>query len=91
MGFEWNEQKSIVNLRKHGIAFEEASEVFLDDNRLEIYDVEHSDEEDRFITIGRVKKILFVVYVEREVNIRIISARLATKREEEMYYGNGIL
>lgn len=91
LGFEWDEQKSIINLKKHGIAFEEASEVFLDDNRLEMYDAKHSYDEDRFIAIGKVKKVLFVVYVERDVNIRIISARAATKREENLYYGDGVL
>lgn len=91
LGFEWNEQKSILNLRKHGIAFEEATEVFLDDNRLEMYDAKHSYDEDRFIAIGKVRKVLFVVYVERGTNIRIVSARLATKREERLYYGDGIL
>lgn len=54
--------------------------VFNDDNRIEIYDFEHSSDENRYKTIGCVNDILFVVYTERKENIRLISARLATKR-----------
>ena len=91
MGFEWDEEKATINFRKHGIAFKTATRVFQDENRLVIYDDEHSRDEDRYITIGKVKNMLFVIYVERAENIRIISARLATKKEKEMYYGNSIL
>lgn len=91
MGFEWNEEKAVKNFQKHGIAFRTATRDFQDENRLVIFDDEHSRDEDRYIAIGKVKNVLFVIYVERAENIRIISARLATKREKEMYYGNSIL
>ncbi|MBO4373983.1 MAG: BrnT family toxin [Lachnospiraceae bacterium] len=48
----------------------------------------HSDEEDRYYTIGKVGDVLFVVYTDRGNTIRLISARFATKKEEELYYGN---
>ena len=76
--FEWDEKKAEINLEKHGISFETAAKVFLDEDRLEIYDEVHSTEEDRYITIGRAGEILFVVYTERTPKIRLISARLAT-------------
>ena len=53
LNFEWNEKKAEENIKKHGIAFETAAKVFLDDNSIEIYDKAHSNtNEDRFITIG---------------------------------------
>ena len=55
-----------------------------------MYDFEHSKDEERFIAIGRVGDILFVVFVERGENIRIISARLATDMEKELYYDKNI-
>lgn len=78
--FEWDEKKAEINLEKHGISFETAAKVFLDEDRLEIYDEVHSTEEDRYITIGRAGEILFVVYTERTPKIRLISARLATPK-----------
>ncbi|SFJ08674.1 hypothetical protein SAMN04487775_11515 [Treponema bryantii] len=89
MEFEWDEIKNEKNKRKHGIAFESAVFVFNDVNRIEMYDEVHSKiDEDRYITIGKVNKILFVVFTEREDKGRIISARLANKNEKEIYYGN---
>ena len=85
--FEWDEEKAKRNIEKHGIPFELAAKVFLDDNRIEIYDAAHSMEEDRYITIGLADEVLFVVYTERHPRIRLISARLATAREREMYHG----
>lgn len=87
MLFEWDEEKNAANVRKHGIDFEEAAHVFEDDDRIEIYDMSHSGEEDRYNTIGMVNNVLFVVYTERREAIRIISARLATRRERSVYYG----
>ena len=55
LNFEWDEEKEKKNIIKHGIDFETASYVFLDPNRLEYYDKEHSTDEDRYITIGLVK------------------------------------
>ena len=60
--------------------------VFNDSNRIEIYDVEHSQYEDRYSTIGMVDDVLFVVYTERGEAIRLISARLATSRERSIYF-----
>lgn len=86
MEFEWDEEKARINLKKHGVAFETAAKVFLDENRIEIYDVTNSIEEDRYITIGMAGEVLFVVYTERHPRIRLISARLATARERSVYY-----
>ncbi len=89
MEFEWDELKNQINKRKHKISFETASLVFCDENRIEKYDEKHSKiNEDRYITIGKVRDILCVVFTEREDDIRIISARLANKKEKEIYYGN---
>ena len=84
--FEWDEEKNRINKNKHGIDFETAMLVFNDMERIEIYDVEHSVAEDRYSTIGMVKDVLFVVYTERKEKIRLISARLATKKERSIYY-----
>ena len=86
--FEWDEEKEKVNLKKHGVPFKTAAKVFLDENRIEIYDEVHSIEEERYITIGLAGEVLFVVYTERRPRIRLISARLATERERKVYYGN---
>lgn len=85
--FEWDEEKARLNFEKHGVPFETAARVFLDVNRIEIYDEAHSIEEDRYITIGLAHQVLFVVYTERTPKIRLISARLATARERKVYYG----
>lgn len=84
---EWDDEKNQKNFRKHGIYFEDAARVFLDDDRIDEFDEFHSDFEDRFKIIGRVRNILTVIYTERGEKFRIISARLATKKEEAIYYG----
>ncbi|MBQ9361034.1 MAG: BrnT family toxin [Lachnospiraceae bacterium] len=88
MIFEWDDNKNKRNKQIHdGIGFEMAVRVFLDDKRIERYDEAHSTEnEDRWNVIGMVNNILFVVYTERKDSIRIISARRATRKEEEEYY-----
>ena len=89
MILEWDEQKAAENLRKHGVLFETAAKVFLDNDRIEIYDAAHSTvDEDRYITIGMAGAVLTVVYTERDLNIRLISARLASTRERRIYYGD---
>ena len=88
LSFEWDEDEEEINMRKHGISFRTASKDFWDENRIEIYDKVHSIDENRFITIGSVGEILFVVYTERDSRIRMISARLATNKERRIYYGN---
>lgn len=89
MKFEWDDEKEKINIAKHGIDFTTAARVFKDKNRLEQYDEAHSDFEDRFITIGIIDKVAYlvtVVYTERKDIIRLISARKATKNERMMYY-----
>ena len=85
MTFEWDEGKNLINKRKHGISFETAAYVFQDENYIEMYDFEHSTEEDCYIVIGRVGEVLFVVFTERKENIRLISARLAAEAERRLY------
>ena len=85
--FEWDEEKAAANLKEHKVDFYDAVRVFEDDNRKEYYDAAHSDEEDRYITIGMADDVLFVVYVERRERIRLISARPANRRERRLYYG----
>lgn len=89
--FTWDEKKNLVNIRKHGVGFAEAAKVYFDPERLELFDGEHSTmNEERWVIIGTVNmKILFVVIFWQADNlIRIISARQATKKEQEAYYGN---
>jgi uncharacterized DUF497 family protein len=90
--FEWDESKALANERKHGVSFAEAITVFGDPGSLTIYDVEHSDAEDRFVDVGLSAsgRILVVVYTERGLRIRIISSRVAT-RSERRQYERGIL
>jgi uncharacterized DUF497 family protein len=92
--FEWNILKAISNKQKHNVSFESAATVFLDANALTIYDVNHSDFEDRWITMGIAgnNAILVVVHTFKDVTddsaiIRIISARKATKNEILQYQG----
>ncbi len=90
MLFEWDDQKALLNFKKHKVRFTEAVSIWLDANALEICDENHSQSEDRWIRLGisRQSKILVVVYVEKLENmrIRIISARKATKNEKDEYF-----
>jgi hypothetical protein len=87
INFEWDTEKNKANIKKHGVAFEMAAKVFLDEKRIERYDAEHSSiNESRYKTIGMVGKVLTVIYTERKTAIRIISARLAEKEEIDEYY-----
>ncbi len=90
MEFEWDEEKERANIKKHHISFSLAALVFLDRNVIVRYDEDHSENEDRYIAIGRVNDtvlLLFVSYTLREAGvIRIISARKALKPEKERYY-----
>jgi hypothetical protein len=89
MLFEWDEEKERINIAKHGIDFETAARVFADENRLELYDARHSDEEDRYMAIGMIGDVMYivtVVFTERNEAIRLISARKATKQERKLYY-----
>jgi uncharacterized DUF497 family protein len=87
MRFEWDDEKAVSNLEKHGVSFGEATEVFYDPNALEGYDDDHSDDEDRFYIIGfSSRRILYVIYAERQDDtVRIVTARKAAKGEQERY------
>ena len=88
MEFEWDDVKDRSNQAKHGVAFSEARKLFESGvDYLEIFDAEHSQTEDRFFAIGPIERgIVVVVYTEREdERIRIIGARLANKREQELF------
>ena len=88
--FEWEPQKAKSNLKKHGVSFEEASTAFQDTLSLAIDDPLHSIDEERVVLIGMSNKnrLLVVVHAERGDNIRIISARKATKEERKNYESN---
>lgn len=90
LNFEWDDEKYRINIKKHGIRFETAARVFLDENLIDDCDLEHSDDEDRIKIIGMVEKILVVIYTERDEKLRIISDRLANKKERNDYYGQFI-
>ncbi len=85
--FEWDPDKAKVNLKKHGVDFEEASTIFKDPQFVSFLDEEHSVEEERYITIGlsNMARLLMAAHTERKKHIRIISARKATKNEEKFY------
>ena len=84
--FVWDSEKAKINKKKHKVSFETAARVFLDENQIDNYDIAHSNYEERIKIIGRVGKILSVIYTERGDRNRIISARHATKDEEDEYY-----
>jgi hypothetical protein len=88
--FDWDKEKSVSNRKKHGISFEEAQTVFLDENALVIHDPDHSEGEDRFIILGLSVKfrVLVVCHCYRKSNevIRIISARKAIRTEQKRYW-----
>ena len=90
--YEWDENKDQSNQIRHGLSFADALSVFDDPSALSRYDPDHSQEEDRWITLGRNAVGMPVVVVhavrgdELAERIRIISARYATKREEREYY-----
>ena len=85
MAYQWNRDKAATNLRKHGIDFADAVSVFADDLAITITD-DRFDEE-RFVTIGMdaMGRVLVVVYTLRDDQIRLISARQATRTERQQY------
>jgi uncharacterized DUF497 family protein len=85
--YEWDAVKAAANVRKHHITFEGAASVFLDPSALTFWDPDHSEEEDREITIGRSgrQRVLFGAHTARESRVRIISARRATRQEQRPY------
>ena len=90
--FEWDKKKEKINAKKHGVSFDEARTVFFDEQAIQFYDPEHSDEEDRFILLGTSFKLNTLVvchcFREEETKIRIISARKADTEEEQVYWSN---
>jgi len=92
ISFEWNLDKAVSNIKKHGVSFEEAKSVFYDEFAVQFYDEENSElEEDRFLLLGlsSESKILMICHCERNYGdtIRLISARKATKKERNFYKG----
>ncbi len=88
MRFEWDPAKDKANQEKHGLSFEEAAELFKANvDFLEIYDQEHSDEEDRFIAIGPIRRgVIVVACAERDDDVlRIVSARMASRNERRRF------
>ena len=85
--FEWDEQKAASNLQKHGVSFDEAVSVFADDLALTFADSDHFESEERSRTYGISNKgrLIVLVHTERRLNIRIISARKATRYEKRIY------
>ena len=88
--FAWDRHKARTNLAKHGVSFEEAQTVFLDENARVIGDPDHSEEEERFVLLGYSfhARCLIVSHCYRQPNsgIRLISARRATRQEEKVYW-----
>ena len=95
LNLEWDPDKAKKNLRKHGVTFGQGATVLLDPGAINLYDEEHSREEDRWITLGRSSRgdILVIVHTFDEqsdgnIAVRMISARPATKREMQRYEAN---
>jgi uncharacterized DUF497 family protein len=85
--FEWDDDKATSNLGKHGVGFEEGATIFNDPLIATISDPDHSEEEDRFISIGTSvqNRLLVIVHTFREERIRLISCRKATNAERKLY------
>ncbi len=87
--FAWDEAKAASNLKKHGISFETAAATFSDKQGVLKADIDHSDDEERLHWIGRVYDAVIILTVFTENgHTRIISARVADKKEEGLYYAN---
>ena len=90
--FVWDSEKEKINKRKHKVTFEEACYIFTDKYQLNLFDVEHSEGEDRWITIGQAtnNRTLVVVHTFKKTEgkeiVRIISARKASKSEARQYF-----
>ena len=80
---EWDENKNQQNIKKHGISFQTAALVFADED----LDKLHSQDEERYVVLGCVQGVLYVVYTMRDEYARLISARMATPYERKIYYG----
>lgn len=89
LSFEWDKSKATINLKKHGVSFEEAKSAFSDERAKLIADPDHSEDEDRFILLGYSSSMRLLVvchcYRTDESTIRIISARKASRHEAASY------
>ena len=87
MRFDWDENKAVSNLSKHGVSFEEAKTVFEDPLYVDFYDPAHSDEEARYLIVGESsqRRLLIASYTERGNLIRLISAIEVTRTERKVY------
>ena len=87
MDFTWDPRKAAANVRKHGVGFREAATVLRDPLSTTFPDLDHSESEARFLTIGmtRPQRLLVISHTEEDTTIRIISARKATLRERKFY------
>ena len=90
--FDWDPNKAKANRKKHGIGFEQASTIFLDPRMITVFDTEHSENEDHWVTIGTDRNgiLLVVIHTFQQLDadcckIRIISARKATRKESKQY------
>ena len=87
--FSWDARKAKRNIKRHKVSFEEAATIFYDEKAIEFFDPDHSKNEDRFLMLGLSwrLRILVVCYCLRKKGqeIRIISARKATRKEKKVY------
>jgi uncharacterized DUF497 family protein len=88
--FEWDDEKEKINIRKHGISFDEARTVFYDEKAIQFFDPDHSEDEDRFILLGISFRLRTLVvchcFRESETVVRLFSARKADREEEQEYW-----
>jgi uncharacterized DUF497 family protein len=87
MRFEWDPEKARRNFAKHGVSFEDAATAFGDPLSITRFDPDHSDDEDRFLLLGatHIGQLVVVAHTDRGDRVRIISARMATRRERRTY------
>lgn len=90
LDFQWDDQKNELNIKKHGVSFDEAKTVFYDEYAIQYLDPDHSENEDRFLLLGTSFKLKTIVvchcFRQEETIIRIISARKADKDEQQVYW-----
>jgi uncharacterized DUF497 family protein len=88
--FKWDKKKEKINIKKHGISFEEARSVFYDEKAIQFFDPDHSEDEDRFILLGISFKLRILVvchcFRESKIVVRLVSARKADKDEQKEYW-----
>lgn len=90
--FEWDAKKAKTNLKKHAVSFEEAKTAFYDEDAIQFYDPDHSEDEDRYILLGNSLRLKTLVvchcFRESDTIIRIISARKADREEAQAYWSS---